>query len=106
MTTIKLSDLVEHKKISACAVCDSHEYTLPFPITNEIEGFLAPIGTLKYPLDKITFIKIDNDLIILQGRVGRDVLKVKFKQKGTQRELFEIQLAAYIGSMTGNEIII
>lgn len=106
MTTVNFLDLVKHKRLSGCAVCDSHEYDLPFPLTPEIEGYLAPLGTLKYPLDKIAFVKIDNDLISLQGRVGKTTIRVKFKQKGTLQELFKIQLASYIGMMMPDTQII
>lgn len=89
--------------MSACSVCDSHEYTLPFPLTREIEQFLAPLGPLKYPLDKVVLVKLETDNIDLQGRLGRITLRIKFKKDPAQRQTFEAQLAAYIGHMMQKE---
>lgn len=99
MTTINFRDVIGYKKLSACSSCDSHEYTLPFPLTREIEGFLAPLGPLKYPLDKVVLVKLETDNIDLQARLGRITLRIKFKKDPTQRQVFEQQLAAYIGHM-------
>lgn len=95
----KFSDLVDHRNVGGCSACDTHEYELPFPITKEIEQFLVPFGPLRYPLDKITFVKIDNQHIGLQARLGRTQIRVKFKQDKQLRETFETQLAAYLGFM-------
>lgn|SRR3990167_4063282 len=106
MTIQKFSDIVSHKQFHACASCDSHEYALPFPVTAEIESYLLPLGRLKYPLNQVAFIKIDNEEIVLQGRVGRITIKVKFKKKGAQRELLEGQLASYLSMVLDCEVVI
>lgn len=106
MAQIHFRDIIGYKKMSACSVCDSHEYTLPFPITCEIAEFLTPLGPLKFPLNSVQLIKIENDQVDLMGRVGRTILRVKFKKNPELRELFETQLAAYIGQMMKDDQII
>lgn len=91
-----LASVLKHTTLRQCASCHSHEYILPFPITSEIESFLKPFGSLKYPLDKIKIIKIDNNYVHLNSRIGSSNLRVKFKKDPSQRSLFEVQLAAYI----------
>jgi hypothetical protein len=99
METFKFEDLVSRKKLNSCSSCDSYSYTLPLPITREIDSYLICFGALKYPLDKIQIIKLDNDHFRIESRVGSTEMKVKFKTDPAQRALFEIQLAAYISSL-------
>jgi hypothetical protein len=96
---VKFEELVVRKKLNSCSSCDSYSYTLPLPITKEIDSFLICFGALKYPLDKIQIIKLDNDHFRIESRVGSTELKVKFKTDPSQRALFETQLAAYISSL-------
>jgi hypothetical protein len=106
MAQIHFKEIIGYKKLSSCSVCDSHEYTLPFPITKEIEQYLVPMGPLKFPLDKVALVKIENDQVEVNGRVGRSVIRVKFKKNPELRELFEIQLGLYIGNvMQDTEIL-
>jgi len=77
---MKLEDVVVYNKLTKCASCDSHEYTLPFPITKEIEQYIVwSLGPLKFPLSRIKVIKIDNMYFQLQGRVGLNSLRVKYQ---------------------------
>jgi len=99
MAKIHFNDVIGYKKLSSCSVCDSHEYSLPFPVTKDIATYLAPMGPLKFPLDKVALIKIENDQVQIDGRVGRSVIRVKFKKNPKLRELFEIQLGLYIGNV-------
>ena len=96
-----LFDQVKYRKITACASCDSHEYTLPIPVTQDIEHYLKYLGPLKYPLDKVSIIKIETQSVKLQGRVGSPTLKIKFIKEPQARDMFEIQLGAYLGAMMG-----
>ena len=93
---VHLKDVVKHYPLSRCAVCDSHEYILPFPITHEITNYLTGFGELKYPVPKISLIKISNSHIGLNSKLGTNKIRIKFKKDPKKRELFEIQLAAYI----------
>ena len=97
MTKSSLEDVVIHKKLTQCASCDSHEYTLPFPITSRIGNYIVCMGPLKFPLDKVKVVKIENPFVHLMARVGQNTVRIKFKKHPAQRELFETQLAAYIG---------
>ena len=106
MAPINFKDIVGYKKLSACSVCDSHEYSLPFPITKDIAPYLAPFGPTKFPIDQVALIKIENDFVDIVGRVGRSVIRVKFKKDPKQREFFESQLGNYIGFMMKDAEII
>lgn len=100
----RFSDLVDHKRLGSCSSCDTNEYQLPLPLTKEIGTYLEPFGQLMYPLDKVGLIKIDNERVNIQARLGRTSIRVKFKQKG-QRPSFEEQLAKYLGTLMQLEVI-
>jgi hypothetical protein len=74
------------------------QYTLPQPISKNIKEFLLPFGRLAYDLEIYSIIRIDNDAILLQSRLGTVDITVKFKNKDDTRivSLFEVQLAAYL----------
>lgn len=73
-------------------------YTLPQPISKKIADYLLPFGKMVYDLETYSIIKIDNDSILLQSRLGNVDVNVKFKNKDDTRivSLFEVQLAAYL----------
>jgi hypothetical protein len=73
-------------------------YTLPQPVSKNISNYILPFGKLAYDLDVYSLIKIDNDTIHLQSRLGSVEIYVKFKNKDDTRivSLFEVQLAAYL----------
>jgi len=96
MESVQLKTVLKHYPLSRCATCDSHEYILPFPITGAITDFLVVFGELKYPVPKISLIKISNPHIQLNSKVGTNKIRIKFKKDPEKRGLFEIQLAAYI----------
>lgn len=96
METIALSDVVKHTRLSQCHSCNSHEYRVPFPISAKIELFINCFGALKFPLDKVKIIKLENEHIQIMSRIDSSSIKVKFKKDPKQRELFETQLAAYL----------
>jgi hypothetical protein len=75
-------------------------YTMPQPIGRSISDYLIPFGSLMYDLEVYSIIKIDNDTVLLQSRLGSVDIQVKFKNKDDTRivSLFEIQLAAYLQS--------
>lgn len=104
MIKAKLKDVVAHTKLTQCASCDSHEYILPFPITPDIQHYINFLGPLKFPLERVKVIKIENEFIQLSGRVGQNTIRIKFKKQPQQREMFEMQLAAYIGKETQSVI--
>lgn len=105
MSTVKFYDVIEFTKITSCASCATYSYTLPFPVDVEIELALAPIGAVKYDLRKYKIVKIDNDALQISGRIGTNKLMVKFKQDAiTNKNLFEIHLAAYAEIKTGLKI--
>lgn len=95
----KFSEIVDHRQIYSCASCDTHEYVLPMPLTREIDGFIRAFGDLKYPLDRVAIVKIDNDDVSLQARVGRTHIRIKFKKDKQLRRSFEQRLADYLGAM-------
>lgn len=90
-----LSNIVTHVKMAQCHSCDTHEYRLPFPITSAIYDFLICFGEFKYPIDKVKIIKIENEYLQIAGRIATTSIRVKFKKDPAQRNIFEIQLAAY-----------
>jgi hypothetical protein len=71
---------------------------LPQPISKSIGEFLLPFGRLAYDLEVYSIIRIDNDAILLQSKLGTVDIHVKFKNKDDTRivNLFEVQLAAYL----------
>ena len=94
------NDLVQKQQINGCKTCRTIAYTLPQPISKKIADFLAPMGQLQYDIEVYSIIKIDNDAISLNSRLGSVDINVKFKNKDDMRivSIFEIQLAAYLQS--------
>jgi hypothetical protein len=93
-------DLVQVRQLRGCKTCRTVQYTFPQPIGKSIEDYLLPFGKLAYDLDIYSIIKIDNDAILLQSKLGTVDMHVKFKDKEDLRivSLFEVQLAAYLQS--------
>lgn len=75
-------------------------YTLPQPIGRKISDYLLPFGKLLYDLETYSIIRIENDVLLVQSRLGSVDIHVKFKNKEDTRivSLFEVQLAAYLQS--------
>lgn len=94
----KFNDFVQAKHLQGCKTCKTMQYTLPQPISRKIEEYLLPFGKLVYDLEVYSIIRIDNDSILLQSRLGTVDMQVKFKNKEDTRivSLFEVQLAAYL----------
>lgn len=93
-----MTNLFKCKKVSTCASCASYHYEIPLPITRDIENFITVFGSLKYPLDKVLLIRIENEFFSLDGRIGGLIIKVKYKKEDL-KQAFEAQLDAYIGTM-------
>lgn len=106
MEKTAFENIITKTKLNTCSSCDSYNYQLPLPITKEIDSFLLCFGALKYPLDKIQIIKIDNEHFRIESRVGYNDIRVKFKKDPSQRALFETQLAAYVQSISSISITI
>lgn len=105
MSTVKFYDVIEFTKVTSCSSCSTFIYTLPFPVDVEVEQSFLPIGTLKYDLSKYRIVKIDNDAMQISGRIGTNKITVKFKQDvATNKNLFELHLAAYAEIKTGLKI--
>ena len=92
------SDLVQVKRLQGCKTCITMQYTLPQPISRKIEGYILPFGKLAYDLEVYSIIRIDNDAILLQSRLGNVDIHIKFKNKEDTSivSLFEVQLSAYL----------
>lgn len=105
MSAVKFYDVIEFTKITSCSSCSTYVYTLPFPVDIEVEQAFLPLGALKYDLKKYKIVKIDNDSLQISGRLGTNKFTVKFKQDvATNKNLFEIHLAAYAEIKTGLKI--
>lgn len=98
----KFSDVIECVKINACTSCETYRYTLPLPITKEIDFYLLCFGPLKYSLEKVSIIKLDNDYMRIEGQVGLTTLVIKFKKDIAQKKIMEVQLANYLYSLNNN----
>ena len=94
----KYDSIVQMRKIANCPVCSTYSYTLPINLTKRIEDFLLPFGKMTYNLDNCQIVRIDNENIdIYQARLGMNSFRVKFKKDHEkQKELFDIQLAAFL----------
>lgn len=75
-------------------------YDLKAPITGEIEAYLRPLGTLKFPLGgSIPVLKMDvPHKFVLSGLVGARQLKLLLKHSAPHgvRDEFEAALHSYL----------
>ena len=106
MKKFKFSDIIGVRKVTTCTSCESYVYRVPFPITKQIENFLVAFGPLRYPLNKVQIIKMENIYIYMFGRCGQNELRIKFKKNAeNQKKLFDVQIAAYVSQEQNCEII-
>lgn len=94
----KYTDIVDIRKMTNCPVCYTYLYTLPVPLSKNIEDFLLPFGKMAYNLNSCQIVRIDNELLeLFQARLGTDSFRIKFKKDPEKtKEFFDIQLAAYL----------
>jgi hypothetical protein len=66
-------------------------------IEEDFGDFLIGIGKLKFPLNRVSMVRVQNENILLTSRLGNRYMEVKF-QKNAEilKPLFEINLAAYV----------
>lgn len=104
MSEAKFSEIVKYTKLAQCHSCNSHEYRLPLQISPKIEKFMSPFGSMKFPLDRVKIIKVENEQVQISSRVGTNIIRIKFKKDPTQRQFFEVQLAAYLSEEMNVEV--
>jgi hypothetical protein len=70
---------------------------MPCHLDIDFGDYIGVIGKLKYPLQKVKMIRMDNELVKITSRVGRNFLEIKFKGEVDEtKALFEVQLAGYV----------
>jgi len=93
----KFTDIVDVARFSNCHTCSTFVYTIPCQLDVEFEPFVKPLGGTSYPLNTVKIITVDNELIKISSRIGRNWLDVKFKKDiDSMRPMFEMQLASYV----------
>jgi hypothetical protein len=100
MTLIKFDDVIDAQRLAGCKTCNTYIYTMPCHIDIDFGDYVLGLGKLNYPLANVKMVRMDNALIKITSRVGRNWLEVKFKKQGEQalqtKQLFDIQIASYV----------
>jgi hypothetical protein len=97
VTIVKFEDVIDVNRFSGCKTCNTYIYTIPCHLDIDFGDYIRGIGKLKYPLKKIKMIRMDNELVKITSRVGRNYLEIKFKKQVDQiKPLFDVQLAGYV----------
>lgn len=98
MDTYKFKSVIDVVRFSNCKVCNTFIYTIPCQLDRDFGAYMTPLGGMKYPLERFDIVRIDNGMLKLTSRIGRNQLDVKFLDNVDQlRPVFEVQLAAYVG---------
>ena len=89
-------------KISNCPVCNSFSYALPIPVEPGIAKSLSIIGDPLYPLDKFKLFKIETEAIVINGMIGKNDIKVKFKKNAVSMSaVFRAALLEWVEARVG-----
>lgn len=100
-------DIVDVARASHCALCETYVYTLPCALDRRIEFHMAAIGRPKYSLDQTQMLRIENEWLIMVGRLGRPFFDVKFhKEAEKNKPLFDLILAGFISEVQGITVTI
>lgn len=97
MTVVKFEDVIDAQRLAGCKTCNTYIYTFPCHIDVDFGDFLLGFGKLAYPLAKVKMVRMDNALVKLTSRVGRNWLEIKFKEQSDEiKSLFDIHIASYV----------
>ena len=101
----KFSELIHVAKASHCATCETYVYTLPCPLDLKIEPHLAQLGKPRYSLQHTQILRIENENVVLNGRLGRPWFEVRFnKEPAIYKRLFDIVIAGYVAEVQAVEV--
>jgi hypothetical protein len=90
------------RKATSCPKCNSFVYTFPANIDPDIAANLSVFGEPIYPLDKFKVLKIETEGISIDGLIGRQEIRVKFKQDAVSMSaLFRTSVLSWIEGKIG-----
>jgi hypothetical protein len=67
---------VAKMKVSGCKKCFSITYTLPCNIEKSLADYLISFGPIKYKLDVVKLLRIEQDETFIEAKIGTKTIKL------------------------------